>query len=50
MVERIVHDPESGEAKKPELPRQLRLELELHFRPDTERLEEVAGRSFGWFG
>jgi hypothetical protein len=49
MVERIVHDPDSGEAAKPELSKDLRAGLETHFRPDTERLEQIAGRGFGWF-
>ena len=47
-VERIVHDPESGPAPKPELPRAIRDRLEGVFRPDVERLESIAGRSFGW--
>ena len=48
-VERIVHDPESGPAPKPDLPRAIRERLESVFRPDVERLESIAGRSFGWF-
>ena len=48
-VERVVHDPESGEAPKPALPRELRKRLIELFRPDVARLEEIAGRSFGWF-
>jgi hypothetical protein len=47
-VERIVHDPDSGAASKPELPRSLRSRLVEIFRPDVARLEEMAGRSFGW--
>jgi hypothetical protein len=49
VVERIVHDPGSGEAPKPELPADIRARLEETFRPDVERLEELAGRSTGWF-
>jgi hypothetical protein len=49
MVERIVHDPGSGEAPKPELPADLRSRLVETFRPDVERLEALAGRSMGWF-
>jgi sulfotransferase family protein len=48
-VERLVHDPESGAAAKPELPDELRKRLVELFRPDVARLEEMAGRSFGWF-
>jgi hypothetical protein len=47
-VERVVHDPESGEAQKPEVPAKLRDRLCELFRPDIARLEEIAGRSFGW--
>lgn len=50
MVERIVHDPGSGEAPKPELPADLRARLVENFRPDVERLEAICGRSFGWLG
>ena len=49
VVERIVHDPGSGEAPKPELPADLRARLVEVFRPDVERLEELAGRRTGWF-
>lgn len=49
MVERLVHDPEAGEAPKPELPAALRGRLEDVFRPDAERLERLTGRAFGWF-
>jgi hypothetical protein len=48
VVERIVHDPGSGEAPKPEVPAELRKRLEERFRPDVERLEELTGRRFGW--
>ncbi len=47
-VEKIVHDPDSGEAPKPELPRELRGRLVEIFKPDVARLEEIAGRGFGW--
>jgi hypothetical protein len=47
-VERLVHDPDSGAAPKPELPDALRARLVEAFRPDVERLERFAGRSFGW--
>jgi Sulfotransferase domain len=47
-VEKIVHDPESGEAPKPELPRGLHGRLEELLRSDVERLERLTGRSFGW--
>ena len=49
LVERIVHDPDSGAAAKPELPAELRAGLETLLRDDVGRLEQVAGRSFGWF-
>lgn len=48
LVERVVHDPERGEAPKPQLPPALRERLAAAFRPDTERLEALVGRSFGW--
>jgi hypothetical protein len=48
MVERIVHDPESGEVPKPEVPEPLRARLEEWLRDDVRCLEEFAGRSFGW--
>jgi Sulfotransferase domain len=47
-VERLVHDPDSGAAPKPELPTGLRTHLVELLRPDTERLERFAERSFGW--
>jgi hypothetical protein len=50
VVERIVHDPGSGEAPKPELPAALRSRLEEVFRPDVERLERLTGRPTSWFG
>ena len=48
-VERIVHDPDSGEAPKPEIPSELRKRLIEIFKPDVAKLEEIAGREFGWF-
>jgi len=48
LVERVVHDPGSGEAPKPALEPELRERLAAVFRPDIERLEALAGRSFGW--
>jgi hypothetical protein len=48
-VERIVHDPESGPAPKPELPGGMRARLVDLFRDDVSRLEQMAGHRFGWF-
>jgi hypothetical protein len=48
LVERLVHDPGSGEAVKPELEPALRDRLAVSFRPDVARLEALAGRPFGW--
>ncbi len=48
LVERVVHDPTSGEAPKPELDPDLRERLATVFRPDIERLEAQTGRDFGW--
>jgi Sulfotransferase domain len=48
LVERLVHDPGSGEAPKPELPPHVREELAARFKPDAQRLEAIAGRGFGW--
>ena len=50
VVERLVHDPGGGEAPKPELPAGLRERLAELFREDVARLEDVAGRRFGWLG
>ncbi|MFL5871421.1 MAG: sulfotransferase family protein [Solirubrobacterales bacterium] len=47
-VERLVHDPGAGAAPKPDLPAGLRERLAGLLRPDVERLEAIAGRSFGW--
>jgi hypothetical protein len=48
LVERLVHDPGSGEAPKPEVPAQLRERLVAGLRDDVERLERHCGRAFGW--
>ena len=48
VVERLVHNPSSGEAAKPDLGPELRERLAAWFRPDAARLEEIAGRPFGW--
>ena len=48
VVERLVHDPDSGAAPKPELPAELRRRLEELFRDDVAQLELIAGRRFGW--
>jgi len=50
VVERIVHDPEGGEAAKPELPSELRARLVELFRPDVERLEALIDRRLDWLG
>jgi hypothetical protein len=47
-VERLVHDPDSGAAPKPELPPELRAQLVELLRPDVDRLQRFAGRDFGW--
>jgi hypothetical protein len=48
LVERVVHDPGGGEAAKPEVPPALREQLADLLREDVARLEQVAGREFGW--
>jgi hypothetical protein len=48
LVERLVHAPGTGEASKPELPPELRARLEGLLRDDVERIEQIAGRRFGW--
>ena len=48
LVEKLVHDPGSGEAPKPVLSPALRERLVATFRPDTERLEAQTGRAFEW--
>ena len=47
-VERLVHDPDAGEAPKPQLPPELREHLIEVLRPDVRSLEELTGRGFGW--
>ena len=48
LVERMVHDPGAGEVPKPEVPPELREWLTKLFRDDVSRVEELAGRRFGW--
>lgn len=48
LVERLVHDPGSGEAAKPELDGELRIRLATIFAPDAAELELLVGRGFGW--
>jgi Sulfotransferase domain len=48
LVERLVHDPGSGEAEKPALDPELRERLAALFRDDARRLEELTGRRFLW--
>ena len=48
LVERVVHDPKSGEAPKPKLDPKLRDRLADEFRPDAKRLEAIIGRELGW--
>ena len=48
MVERVVHDPSSGEVAKPELEPGQRDELAAIFRPDMTRLEDLTGRPLSW--
>jgi len=48
LVERMVHDPDSGEAAKPELDPELREKLAATFQPDAARLEGLIGRPLGW--
>jgi hypothetical protein len=47
-VERMGHDPDSGEAQKPELDAELRDRLAKVFRPDAARLEGLIGRQLNW--
>jgi len=47
-VEKLVHDPEKGQAPKPQLPRELRTRLESLLADDVAELERIAGREFGW--
>ena len=48
LVERMVHDPDSGEAAKPELEPELREKLAATFHPDMVELEGLIGRPLGW--
>jgi sulfotransferase family protein len=48
LVERVVHDPSGGQVPKPEIPPDLRGWLVALFRDDVSRIEELAGRRFGW--
>jgi hypothetical protein len=48
LVERLVHDPKAGAAPKPELEPGLHERLAALFRDDVARLEQIAGRDFGW--
>ena len=50
LVERLVHDPGSGAAEKPELADGLRAKVESELREDTAELGRLAGREFAWFG
>jgi hypothetical protein len=48
LVERLVHDPGAGAGAKPTLPPELRERMVACFGPEVERLERIAGHSFGW--
>lgn len=48
IVERVVHDPDSGPAPKPELDAAQGERLAEVFAPEAERLEALTGRRFGW--
>jgi Sulfotransferase family len=48
LVERLVHDPGTGAAPKPELDPELRGRLERLLRDDVARLEEITDRRFDW--
>ena len=49
MVERLVHDPGTGAAPKPELDPELRAPARGGCsRDDVAELERIAGRAFGW--
>lgn len=48
LVERVVHDPETGAAPKPRLDESLRARLTARFRADGARLEELTGRRLPW--
>jgi hypothetical protein len=47
-VEKLVHDPDSGAAPKPELSQALRTGLSEALADDVTRLERITGRSFDW--
>ena len=47
-VEKLVHDPEKGQAPKQQLPRELRTRLESLLADDVAELERITGREFGW--
>jgi hypothetical protein len=49
-VERLVHDPDTGAAAKPDLDPALRERLAGLLRDDVAALEQLAGRRFGWLG
>lgn len=49
-VEKLVHSPEAPAAPKPELRPQTRARLIEALTGEVERLERIAGRSFGWPG
>lgn len=48
LVERLVHDPGTGAAPKPELEPALRERLVAMVRDDVQELERIASRTFGW--
>ncbi len=50
LVERVVHDPGSGAAEKPEPSAELRSRLESLLAEDVAELERISGRRFGWAG
>ena len=47
-VERLVHDPGSGPAAKPEVPVALRRRIEEELSGDHAELERLTGRKFAW--
>lgn len=48
IVERLVHDPGSGPAAKPEVPAALRERVEDELAGDHAELERLTGRKFAW--
>jgi len=48
MVEKLVHDPDTGPAEKPKLPADLRDRVVAALADDGRELERLVGRSFGW--